>query len=94
MNPVTLDIIELNTVDNPKPNFRDETPRIRCSKCGNYLLYGYGMVEWPPDGEQRRRGDRIRAITDYHLQSCGGDAAVTLMKIEQAYKSGEFKINT
>jgi hypothetical protein len=71
-------IIELNTMDNPSPNFRDETARIRCGKCRNLFRLGPGMF-WEP---------LETAITMKHLELCEGDAAVTLMKIEQAYKAG------
>lgn len=73
-----------------RPAFRDETDRIFCSKCGHWFLMSAGATEVDP--EQRRRGDRIRAITRAHIEMCGGDAAVTLAKIEQAYKSGELKL--
>lgn len=85
--PILFDIIELNTMSDPIPGFRDETQRMRCSKCGHLFLYSFGDTEFSPEGQ--RRGNQIRAITDRHMQLCEGDAAVTLMKIEQAYKAGE-----
>ena len=84
---VPFDITELNTMSDPSPHFRDETERLRCSKCGHSFLYSFGMTEL--DAGNRRQGDRIRAITDAHMRLCEGDAAVALAKVEQAYKAGE-----
>lgn len=75
---IRLDITELNTMSDPKPGWMDETVRIRCPRCGHMFLLGRGMVEDP----------RIRSVTRQHILLCEGDAAVTLMKVEQAYKAG------
>jgi hypothetical protein len=75
---VKLDVIELNTMSNPTPGFRDESPRIRCAKCANLFLLGRGMNDEP----------RYVAIWQKHQEFCEGDAAVALMRIEQAYKAG------
>ena len=70
--------IELNTKSAPGNFFRDETPRIRCPRCGFWFLLGLGMDVDPV----------IEAITHKHLEVCEGDPAVALMKVEQAYKDG------
>ena len=75
---ISIHVTELNTMSNPKQGWRDETPRIRCSKCGNLFLLGQGMNADP----------EIMAITRKHRELCEGDAAVTLMRVEQAYKAG------
>lgn len=69
--------IELNTVSNPFPGFRDESPRLRCSKCGNYLLLGRGM-----DQE-----DELVQVANLHINLCEGDLPVTLWKMDQFLKS-------
>lgn len=81
LNPVQLAVTELNTMSDPVPHYRDETPRIRCSKCGHRFLLGVGMFYNPLDAA-------VEAITNKHMELCEGDAAVTLMKVEQAYKAG------
>ena len=35
---------DLDTQDNPSRSFRDETERVKCSKCGNYFRLGFGMM--------------------------------------------------
>lgn len=70
---VKLHITELNTVDSPIPGFMDETPRIRCPKCGSRLRLGRGMDENPD----------ISEISMKHIELCEGDPAITLLKIDQ-----------
>jgi len=71
-------LIDLNTMSDPTPHYRDETPRQRCAKCRHLFRLGYGMNDDPV----------LYRITKKHMELCEGDAAVTLMKIEQAYKAG------
>lgn len=78
MNPVRFDVTELNTMSDPSPHYRDETPRERCSRCGHLFLLGRGCND----------ETQVYAITRKHMELCEGDAAVTLMKVEQAYKAG------
>jgi len=78
MKPPLVSIVELNTMSNPVPHYRDESPRVRCGKCGNLFLLGRGITE---DRE-------TAAVTRKHLELCEGNAAVTLMKVEQAWKAG------
>jgi len=70
--------IELNTMSDPERWFRDETPRLKCPKCGHNFLLGLGMDIDPI----------ISRISDKHVEVCEGDPAVALMKVEQAYKDG------
>lgn len=71
-----IKLLNLNTVHKPIPGFMDETPRAWCSKCKNWLDLGYDM----------RSDDTLCLIAQTHMELCEGDAAVTLMKIEQLYK--------
>jgi hypothetical protein len=71
-------VVELNTMDNPTRWFRDETQRMRCTRCGNTFRLGYGM-----DIDRE-----VEAITEKHVELCEGDAAVTLLKLDAAFKAG------
>ena len=71
-------VIELNTMDNPRWAFSDETPRQRCRKCGNTFRLGYGM-----DVDRE-----VAAVTEKHMELCEGDAAITLFMVDAAFKAG------
>jgi hypothetical protein len=76
---VRFEITELNTIADDAPRFIDESPRIYCGRCGHWFYLGHGIFCEDPV---------MAAITYKHLELCEGDQAVTLMKIEQLYKSG------
>ncbi len=78
LDPFVIEILELNTQADPRPGWRDESPGQRCRACGHVYRLGWGMDEDP----------KVAAVTRKHMELCEGDAAVTLMKIEQAYKAG------
>ena len=71
-------VVELNTMDNPPPGFMDETPRIKCIRCGNLFRLGIGM-DYDPT---------IAAISEAHVAICDGDPAMTLWRIDQLVKTG------
>ncbi len=74
-----IHVVELNTVSNPRPGFRDETPRIRCSKCGNLLRLGHGMDADP----------EVSEISMKHIELCKGDPHITLWRLDQWWKNRE-----
>jgi hypothetical protein len=69
-------VVELNTMSDLRPDFRDETPRVFCSKCRHHFLLGHDMRVDPV----------VSAISYKHLELCEGDPAVTLWKIDQWFK--------
>lgn len=71
-----ITVIELNTEYTRPRGFMDETERVLCLKCRRVFRLGDGMT----------RSLANEAIWNAHRDLCEGDAAVTLMKIEQAYK--------
>jgi len=74
--PVLVPAIELNTMSDPTPHYRDETQRMWCGKCHHRFLF---------DDRMQKHSE---AITQKHMELCEGDAAVTLVKIDQAFKDG------
>ena len=72
-----ITLFDLNTMHiKPSYPYRDETPRIRCSKCGNLFNLGHGMNDDPT----------LVRIFQWHESLCEGNPARTLMLIEQMYK--------
>ena len=65
----------LDTQDNPSRLFRDETERVKCSKCGNYFRLGFGMMA----------DEHVSAIALRHLDICEGDAAGTLARLAREF---------
>jgi len=76
-------VIEVNTMNNPSPKFRDETERVQCSKCGNYFLAG-GMAKF--NGRHFEHDMTVPRVTGLHLELCEGDAAATLVKVDRRVK--------
>jgi hypothetical protein len=78
MNIVKINHIELNTVSNPTPGFMDESPRIWCQKCRNWLREAEGIGFNPV----------IQKLTDKHLELCTGHIGHTLLLVQKWYRDG------
>lgn len=65
---------ELDTVNNPSRRFRDETQRVHCGACGNWLTLGGMFID-----------AAIQDVSMKHLELCHGDAAETLEAVKRWY---------
>jgi hypothetical protein len=65
---------ELNPIHKPTPGFMDETRRLWCAKCHNWLNAGWDMCQcYDPAAE---------LIAHKHLELCTGELGTTLIAME------------